>query len=93
MPPPGSSNTDIPTQLAEIKGMLLATLPHHSARLDSVDRRIEEHDARIRSVETGQAAAVAAVAADRRLPNWVSVLGAISALALVVVTLVAVLAK
>jgi hypothetical protein len=66
--------------LAEIRGQLSATLPHHAARLDEHDRRIGEHDVLLRDVTAKQAADAAAAASELRaaeragrLPNWVTV--------------------
>jgi hypothetical protein len=71
---------DVGLQLAEIKGILQATLPNHTSRLDEHDRRIGEHDTLIREMTAKSAADAAAAtakaaaeAAARRLPNWVPI--------------------
>lgn len=74
--------------LARIEGMLSATLPHHSAKLD-------EHDKLILALSAAQTqqgqdiAGITAVMSERiRPPNWVSVAGMLTGIGALILTII-----
>lgn len=83
---------DVRLAIAELKGMLGATLPSHAARLDEHDRLLVTLAAT--QVQQGQdIASVVAVAAERAAahrttPPWVGVAALLVAAAAVIVTII-----
>ena len=78
--------TTVQTTLANIKGQLDSTLPHHAAKIDNLDVRVTEHDRLLREIALKQAEATGADKQRNTIPPIATYISVVAAVILAVVT-------